>query len=156
MKKILIGIVVFSVLAMLLIAADYFALFGTTVKKELDFSDLYFKPYDLKTGAPIFNAHATCYKHRNHEACTERESNNPDTVRVQFPLYRQTTSSWLFQHEEKIDMPLEGSIKIMIIHNDYQSVSDDYQLVDIYSESGKVYDIGMTERFATHSDADME
>ena len=121
----------------LVIVADYFALLGTKNKKVLDFSELRIKTVDANTKRPIFNTRAVCYRHRDHDICTIKDSGELDIVSAQFPVHKVLTNTWLFQKSEEYIMPSDPNIKIMLIHNDYQKTSDDYDMHDIHTNSGQ-------------------
>ena len=137
----LLGVIISSI-----VLADYFSLFGTSTKKVLGFSELRIKPFDESTGAPVYGATATCYRHRNHDMCTVRESGRKDIISVQFPYHKIITRSWLFNQSEDILMPEDRNIKIMIIHNDYHNPKNDFDMKDIHEHSGKLISINMKPR----------
>ena len=127
----------------LIVAADYFSLLGTKTKKVLDFSEIRFKPIDINTNRPIYSARAICYRHGNRDICTIKDSGKPDIVSAQFPVHKILTLTWLFQKSEEYILPKDPNIKIMLIHNDYHSVSGDYNMKDIHANSGQLLEIKM-------------
>ncbi len=126
---------VLAVLVLLLVAADYFALFGVKPKKVLDFSILHFKTVDKETGAPIFSAHIRCYRHRNNDICQEREGKKKDIVSAYFPFHKTEYNTFLFTKSEKLPVAADPNFKIMFIHNDYEKISEDFDMNDIYANS---------------------
>ena len=125
------------------IVADYFALFGVENKKVLDFSVLHIKTVDKDTGAPVFSAHVTCYRHRNHDICQERENKNKNVVSAYFPFHKTQKNTFLFTKSEEIPKAADPNFKIMIIHNDYYKETEDFNMNDIYTSSGKEITIKM-------------
>ncbi len=142
-KKIIIVFAFMPIFTAVFVLADYFTLFGTTQKQVLDFAEIQFKPIDEVTGAPLYDAHAICFRHRNHNACTIRDNGRGDIVSVHFPMYKIINRSLLFNQSEEIDMLIDGNINIMLIHNDYHKQTNKFDLKDIYLNSGQLIPIKM-------------
>lgn len=123
--------------------ADYLSLFGTTNKEVLDFAVIQFKPVDEESGAPIYDTHAVCFRHRNHNACTIRDTGRGDVVAAYFPMYKTVRKSLFFTQSEEMKMPLDGEIRIMLIHNNYQSKTNIFNMENIYKNSGQLLSIKM-------------
>ncbi len=155
-KKNIIVIAVIPILAAAFVLADYFSLFGTSEKQVLDFAEIQFKPIDEVTGAPIYDTHAKCFRHRNHNACTIRDIGRGDIVSVHFPMYKTIGRSLFFNQSEEIDMLIDGDINIMLIHNDYHSQRNQYDLKDIYLNSGRLVSIKMKAKEWPQSDETRE
>lgn len=143
MYKLLKYAIYLVIVILLFVLADYFALFGTKSKKVLDFSIIHFKTVDEQTGAPIFSAHIKCYRHRNQDICQERQGKKKDIVSAYFPLHKVQENTFLFTKDEKIPTAAEPMFKIMFIHNDYQKVSKDFDMNEIYNNSGAEIEVKM-------------
>lgn len=141
--KLVKGLLIFITLIIVLVIADYFAFLGSKTKKILSFSEIRFKTVDEQSGAPIVSTKAVCYRHGNHGACSIRDSGKLDIVSVQFPVHKIQENSWLFTQSEEFIMPADPDINIMLIHNDYHSVKNNFDMRDIHLNSGQLFTVKM-------------
>ena len=130
----------------LLVVADYFALFGLKSKKVLDFSVLHFKTVDKQTGAPVFSTRIVCFRHRNHDICQVREGKKKDIVSAYFPYHKTQLNTFLFTKSEEIPAVADPYFKIMFINNDYYKTTEDFDMNDIYANSGQEITIKLQPR----------
>lgn len=70
------------------VVADYFALFGTTIEKKLEFSEIRIRTMDKDTGAIIMHVGVRCFQKNNMNACTRKESHKVGVVSVNIPVQR--------------------------------------------------------------------
>ena len=156
MKKIF---AVLIVLLLILVAADYLGFLGVKTKKVLAFSEITLKPVNSETGEPIFGARAVCFRHRNHEACTLKESDIKRAVKnvtVMFPVHKIQKNTWLFSKGEEPILPADPAIKIMLIHGDYEKVTNDFSMIDIHTNPGQEVTIEMKPGLWTNTETEEE
>ena len=125
------------------VIADYFALFGTSKRVELDFVEARFRTVEKDTGALIFNAGVRCFQRRNNNACTRRDSHQAGVVSVNVPFKRIIESSLLFIQNQTFEKPADPKIHMMFIHNNHMKATKTLFLEDMFANPGKEYRVEM-------------
>ena len=123
MRKGVLIIVVLGITATMLVAADYFGLFGVRRFWTRDFLSIRFLPVDAQTGKPIAGVHIKCALGGGaHDArpCTQRGDAADGVVLAQFVLARQAKRTWLFDRGKMPAADLHGQVTVVFIHPDYQ------------------------------------
>ena len=101
------------------VAADYFALFGTRVTQKADFIELHFNTIDEEQGFKVTGVKIRCFRKGTNDACTQRESGKAGVVSINVPVRLKIVKSWLFEQEVTILAPDDPKLHVMFIHNDY-------------------------------------
>ena len=122
MRKLYLVFGIIGLLAIVIVVADYFALFGTRTERRFDFYELTFKTVDEKTGAPVVDVHVNCFQKGNQNACTQKDSGSPGITSVNIPVTKIITRTWLFKKDESIQPTQDPKVHIMFIHYDYASL----------------------------------
>ena len=143
MKKtgIITGVAVF--VAILLVIADYFVLFGTRVVYKFDFIEMIFKPVDEETGAPVVDVHVRCFQKNNRNACTEKNSGKAGILAINIPVTKIVTKSWLFDKEIRYQETADPKLHIMFIHYDYANPVETFEIQKLPALTGKVITVHM-------------
>lgn len=126
------------------VIADYFALFGTSKRVELDFVEARFRTIEKNTGALIFGAGVRCFQKKNNNACTRRDSHQAGVVSVNVPFKRIIESSFLFIQNETFEKPADPKIHMMFIHNSHMKATKTLLLEEMFANPGKEYQVEMT------------
>lgn len=151
MNKKTIKLIVSIVLSLMLavgafVVADYFALFGTKLDLRLEFSEIRFRTLDEETGGIIMHVGVRCIQKGINNACTRRESHKVGVVLVQVPVQHVIKKTNLFKKEEEIVKTLDPKIHIMLIHQNYHSLSKTLLMEELYLNKVTEYEIKMTPR----------
>lgn len=134
---------VLSVLLLVFVIGDYFALFGTHMVTRYDFLEMNFKPVDGEKGSPVLDVHVKCFQKNNHNACTERESHLTGILLVNIPVLKQVKRSILFQQDVQIQGTLDPKLHIMFIHPDYANPVETYLVSEIPSYKNELVVVRM-------------
>ena len=122
-----------SLILLIFVSGDYFALFGTHVVNRYEFIEMNFKPVDEESGSPVINVHVRCFQKNNNNACTERESHKTGILLINIPIIKQVTKSILFQQDIKMQSTMDPKLHIMFIHPDYANPVETYLVSEIPS-----------------------
>ena len=125
------------------VIADYFTLFGTSKRVELDFVEARFRTVEKNTGNLVFGAGVRCFQKHNNNACTLRDSHQAGVVSVNVPVKRIIESSLLFTQNETIEKSADPKIHMMFIHNSHMKETVTLLLEDIFANPGKEYQVEM-------------
>ena len=142
-KQIIIVSSIISMILLVFVIGDYFALFGTHVVNRYEFIEMNFKPVDGDTGSPVINVHVRCFQKNNHNACTERDSHKTGILLINIPVIKQVTKTILFQHDIKMQGTLDPKLHIMFIHPDYANPVETYLISEISSFSNELIVVPM-------------
>lgn len=145
-KGIASAVVIILLLSAGFVTADYFALFGTSKRVELEFAEARFRTIDKDTGTLIFGAGVRCFQTNNNNACTLRESHRAGVVAVHVPYRHIIESSLLFTQDETIERAADPKIHMMFIHNDYLNTTKSLYLDDLFNKPGQEYQVEMPAR----------
>ena len=132
-KQIVIVSSIISLILLIFVSGDYFALFGTHVVNRYEFIEMNFKPVDEESGSPVINVHVRCFQKNNHNACTERDSHKTGILLINIPIIKQVTKSILFQQDIKMQSTMDPKLHIMFIHPDYANPVETYLVSEIPS-----------------------
>ena len=142
-KQIVIVSSIISLILLIFVSGDYFALFGTHVVNRYEFIEMNFKPVDEESGSPVINVHVRCFQKNNHNACTERDSHKTGILLINIPVIKQVTKTILFQHNIKMQDTLDPKLHIMFIHPDYANPVETYLISEISSFSNELIVVPM-------------
>jgi len=145
-RAILTGVILGA--CVLLIAADYFALFGTSRKEQLELIELNFVMVDEETGETVTGVHARCFQSNNKNACAERNSGAPGMVSISVPVTKVVTKSLLFVQDSTMRETADPKLKIMFIHPDYANPVESILVSDLPAQATDPVTITMPRSIA--------
>ena len=129
--KLLIAFLIVFGFGVVLVAADYFGLFGTKTMTELDFATAQFKTVDADTGAPVFGSRVKCVQKGNDNACTLKDTRATDKLTLLFPRQTNISRTLLFEKNREIMKPKYPEVFVFFINTDYQTVNIKVSVLDI-------------------------
>jgi len=129
--------------AILLVVADYFALFGATNSERLDLITMNFITVDEETGAPVTGVHVRCFQSNNKNACSERGGGNPGTVSISIPVMKTVTQSWLFVKNVTLRDTEDPKLMIMFVHADYANPVESFLVSELPGNTARPLTVTM-------------
>lgn len=132
----------------LLVAADYFAIFGVSSAETLDLITMNFITVDEETGTPVMGVHARCFQADNDNACAERSSAQPGQVSISVPVVKIVTKSHLFVQKTTLRATLDPRLKIMFVHPDYANPVETFLVSELQEQSARPLTITMPKSLA--------
>ncbi len=146
-KKSLIGLCIFLLIAGLFVTGDYFGLFGLKKYLVLDFIESSFKPIDKETGAPVIDVKIRCFQKGNSNACTQKESHSIGIVIARIPVQKLVWESLLFKNKEDLVATNDPQLHIMFIHYDFTNPVESFTIEDLYNKPINEYPVKMERNF---------
>ena len=134
--------------AILLVVADYFALFGATRTERLDLITMNFITVDEETGAPVEGVHARCFQSNNNNACTERGGGDPGTVSISIPVMKTVTKSYLFVQDVSLRDTQDPKLRIMFVHPDYANPVETFLVSALPGHAARPLTVAMPKSLA--------
>ena len=134
--------------AMLLVGADYFALFGSTRTERLDLITMNFITVDEVTGSRVEGVHARCFQSNNNNACAERSDGDPGTVSISIPVLKTVTKSYLFVQNVTLRDTQDPKLKIMFVHPDYATPVETFLVSELSGQSSRPLTVSMPKSLA--------
>lgn len=134
--------------AVLLVAADYFALFGATSTEQLYLITMNFITVDEETGGPVEGVHARCFQSNNNNACTERGGGDPGTVSISVPVMKTVTKSYLFVQNVSLRDTQDPKLRIMFVHPDYANPVETFLVSELPGYSARPLTVAMPKSLA--------
>jgi len=131
-----------------LVAADYFAMFGTSRTDQLELIELHFKIVDEETGAPVTGVHARCFQSNNDNACAERFDSTSSMVSITIPMTKVVTKSYLFVQNATLRETADPKLKIMFVHPDYANPIETFLVSELPQQSATTMTITMPKSIA--------
>lgn len=119
----------------LFVVADYFELLGTTIEKQLSFTEIRMRTLNKNSGGPIMEVGVRCFQKNNMNACTRKESHRVGIISVNIPVQRAVKKTLFFKKAEEIYKSIDPKIHVMLIHQDYHSPTVSFLMEDIYSNN---------------------
>jgi hypothetical protein len=135
--------IVFAVVAVGIVIADYFSMFGITQQEKFEFVEARFKTVDAENGGPVFDVHVRCFQKMNENACTQRDSYTPGVVSIKIPMRRIVSQSLFFNQGGAPLETLDPELHIMFIHPDYNKPVESLKTIDIFNNPGQQYLVKM-------------
>ena len=129
--------------AVLFVAGDYFALFGTQQAEEPGFIEMNFLTVDEQTGAIVENTRARCFQADNRNACAQRDSGRTGIVSIAIPVQKLVTRSLLFEQVTELRRTGDPKLHVMFIHQEYANPVETLYIEDLPALAGKVMTVAM-------------
>ena len=134
--------------AILLVVADYFALFGATRTERLDLITMNFITVDEETGARVEGVHARCFQSNNKNACSERGDGDPGTVSISIPVLKTVTKSYLFVQNVTLRDTVDPKLSIMFVHPDYANPVETFLVSALPGHAARPLTVAMPKSLA--------
>jgi len=145
MKKIIIITGALFFLTVLLITADYYALFGTTEESKVVLQEVEFRLIDDVTNSPVIDARIRCFqKGRKNDVCFQRNSGKIGVVSIKIPRTQIITKSLFFEQSHRYTTTGSTDLNVMIMHLNYVNEVINYNADEIFGDEGKIHEVTMS------------
>lgn len=131
MKKPAIIFAILAAISTLLVAGDYFSIFGSKSEEKIDLIPLHFLAVDEVTGAPVSGVHVRCFQADNNNACAERGGDAPGQVSISIPVITIVTRSYLFAQNTSLRETRDPRLRVMFVHPDYANPVETFQVSEL-------------------------
>ena len=146
-KTVVISCAIIGICA-LLVAADYFAIFGASRTEQMDLIEMNFITVDEETGTAVSGVHVRCFQSNSNNVCAERQSNTPGTVSISIPVMKIVTKSYFFVQDTTLRETADPKLKIMFVHPDYANPVETFLVSELQEQSARPLTIAMPKSLA--------